>query len=146
MIQETWEYPYESPDLLPELNDYDWYHAFAFSSGESRGVANGKGGIPTWVRDDVHSGEAEPFSRLDVAEVYGKADGENDGAEWLVYGLLKDGRYFFISAGCDYTGWDCQSGGTAVVASTRELLERLGMTNEERIRMTPPEPSSEGVK
>ncbi len=30
--------------------------------------------------------------------------------EWRWIGRIPDGRWFLVEAGCDYTGWDCQSG------------------------------------
>jgi len=41
-----------------------------------------------------------------VAEVCG----ENDEFHWFWILKLKDGRYLYIRAWCDYSGWDCQSG------------------------------------
>lgn len=49
------------------------------------------------------------FARADVADLYLCIEGENDGAEWVAVGRLRDGRYFRASGGCDYTGWDCQA-------------------------------------
>jgi hypothetical protein len=36
--------------------------------------------------------------------------GHNDEDEWYWLGRLKDGRFFGAIGGCDFTGWDCQSG------------------------------------
>jgi hypothetical protein len=87
------------PDL--GLNDGDWGNVFAYS-GEP-GSADGEANI-----DAVPPGAEvalTPFTRWDVEEVLGKDEGENDGKNWIIYGRLKDGRYFFLTAGCDYTGW-----------------------------------------
>ena len=62
-------------------------------------------------------------------------EGANDGDDWICLGRLKTGRWFFLSAGCDYTGWDCQAGGRAYVSETRDLLERMAMTAEDRRRL-----------
>lgn len=35
--------------------------------------------------------------------------GENEGDEWRWIFVTHDSRYAFMSGGCDYTGWDCQS-------------------------------------
>jgi hypothetical protein len=51
-----------------------------------------------------------------------------------VYGRLKDGRWFLLAAGCDYTGWDCQAGGVAKIADSREELEQYGITDEQKAR------------
>jgi hypothetical protein len=49
--------------------------------------------------------DQSPFKRINVKEIIGLALGENDGPDWLLVGRLKDGRFAFIKAGCDYTGW-----------------------------------------
>lgn len=82
-----------------------------------------------WQCAFEHAGE---FGIKDVAEVLGFREGENDGANWLMYGVLNDGRYFYLSAGCDYTGWDCQGGGWGSTADTYESMVRLAMDEEGR--------------
>ncbi|MCP4900175.1 MAG: hypothetical protein GY906_24655 [bacterium] len=77
----------------------------------------------------------EPFCMHDVEEVYQYAIGENDGAAWLVVGKLSDGRYFFVSASCDYTGWGCRSGGTAYVERDLPTLMILGIDDGEHQRL-----------
>jgi hypothetical protein len=94
--------------------DYDWQQAFGFAT----------------------------FSLDDVAEVIKADEGQNDGDSWLAVGRLNDGRHFFLSAWCDYTGWDCQSGGGAEVADTLDNLIRWRMGDEDRARLgyaLPPE-------
>lgn len=44
-------------------------------------------------------------TREEVAEVLAAKEGSRGGSEWLMLGRLKDGRYFFVKASCDYTGW-----------------------------------------
>ncbi len=110
--------------MLQALDDYDWREAFAYAD-------------PEWVIGTANYGQkGATFDREDVVELGGVSCGENDGAEWIAFGRLKDGRWFFLSAGCDYTGWDCQAGGRSVCAETRELLEARAMTVEERLRMS----------
>jgi len=72
------------------------------------------------------------FTRDDVVEIYGIQEGENDADPWRVYGLLKDGRYFYLEAGCDYTGWGCQEDGRSWVNSTKEGIIKEGLTEEAR--------------
>jgi hypothetical protein len=49
--------------------------------------------------------------------------GENEGANWHWLVLLSSGRFAYITGGCDYTGWDCQSSCEAFEAdSLREVL------------------------
>jgi len=99
--------------MLPELDDYDWGQAFQYA-----------GEIPPsdWEDDDYMMLNGEPnidvaitslgfvkpfrFSRRDVAEVFAMSEGERDERPWIIYGKLKSGHYFYLEAGCDYTGWD----------------------------------------
>lgn len=116
------------PAMLPSLDSYDWAEVF----GE------GTGGNCTPIRPQPqppsYTGSQETFSRLDVAEIYGQEDGENDGPEWIIYGRLKDGRYFCARGGCDYTGWDCRASNSGDVAATRNDIVRFGLTQDERNR------------
>jgi hypothetical protein len=58
--------------------DYDWAYVFNYASG---------------------------FGVNDVEEVIASRNGESDGRDWCAVFHLKDGRYAYLSAGCDYTGW-----------------------------------------
>lgn len=74
----------------------DWKEAFAFADG---------------------------FTLDDVAEIVGSVDGDNDGDDWLAVGRLNSGVWFALSAGCDYSGWDCHAAGRSWAAETRETIE-----------------------
>lgn len=100
-------------DIPEKLSGYDWDAAFEYAN-------------PSRVIGDTEV-SAERFYREDVEYVYGAREGENDGDEWLVYGKLRDGRYFYLSAWCDYTGWGCQEGGESFVSSDYHMLIRFGM-------------------
>lgn len=92
---------------MEELKEsYDWQEAFKFAD----------------------------FSIDDVAEVLHQDEGYNDGDPWIMVGRLKDGRFFFLSAWCDYTGWDCQAGGSSETADTEEDLYKYHLGEEERRR------------
>lgn len=113
--------------MLKELDCYDWDEVF----GE------GSGGNCTAIEPDRAPGDpvlTTTFSREDVSLIKGQVEGENDGPDWIVWGQLKDGRWFIAMAGCDYTGWDCQASNHGSVASTEDGLIRFGMTDEERDR------------
>lgn len=99
--------------------DYDWKEAFVYAGT---------------IRTATGCSE-EPFGMDDVDVVLKASPGENDGPSWLMVGKLKDGRFFILDAGCDYTGWDCQAGGDASVAQSLAELIRMGMTNEHRERL-----------
>lgn len=119
--------------MLKELNgdEYsDWKYAFEYAgeSGEGYGSADIREALPG-------SGVSlEPLTREDVIKIIGMSEGENDGADWLCAGKLKDGRWFFLQAGCDYTGWDCQAGGSVAIAKTKKELLQYGISKEEKIR------------
>lgn len=48
---------------------------------------------------------------------------------------LKDGRFAFVSAGCDYTGWGCQDWGHTIIGPDEETMMRLGLGDEDRVRI-----------
>lgn len=100
-------------------DDYDWKEAFVYSNT----IRTATGCDPS------------PFDIDDVESVVAVSTGENDGDSWIMVGQLKDQRFFFLEAWCDYTGWDCQAGGDAQVADTLENLKRYGMTEEARDRL-----------
>jgi hypothetical protein len=62
------------------LEGYDWEEAFRYA--------------------------APHFTLADVADVIAAVEGENDGADWVAVVRLRDGRFGYVTAGCDYTGWD----------------------------------------
>ena len=78
--------------------------------------------------------------------IYAADEGENDGASWICAGKLKEGDYFFLTAWCDYTGWDCQAGGELFTNKSKKELERMNMSDEERTRLGIVLPEIEGVK
>jgi hypothetical protein len=103
-----------STDLNNMRENYDWREAFRYAS----------------------------FEFDDVASIIATDEGENDGRNWLAVGTLKDGQFFILSAGCDYTGWDCQAGGQSEVADTLDNLIRWRLGEEDRERLgfkLPPE-------
>lgn len=107
--------------MIDSIDGYDWHEAFAYA-GE-----DGGSGSADVARVDGATCSRAPFDREDVVEVVDASPGENDGPDWLCVGRLKDGRWFFLSAGCDYTGWDCQAGGRAVVAGDLATLVQRGI-------------------
>lgn len=103
--------------LSAMLNDYNWQEAFNYGPNPE-----------------------------DVAEIIATDEGYNDGDRWLAVGRMKDGRYFFLSAGCDYTGWDCQAWGDCEYAhSLPDLIRwRLGDADRSRLGYTLP-PETDGA-
>lgn len=118
-------------EILPELMGYDWTYVFSWSSNMNRSGNGCSAPEPAAPGIEI---SCEPFDESNVVELFGCVEGENDGPDWIAYGRLDDGRFFSIRAGCDYTGWDCRSGGSSNVAPTKELIEKLGLSDEERAR------------
>ncbi len=58
------------------------------------------------------------FNYSDVAGLIAEVPGHNDEDDWFWVGKLKNGKFFGARGGCDYTGWDCQSGCTYWIADT----------------------------
>ena len=71
----------------------------------------------------------------DVEEVIAASEGENDVASWLCVVRLRDRRFAFVDAWCDYTGWDCQAGASVWVHGDLDALVQFGCTREARERM-----------
>ena len=63
--------------------------------------------------------EYNSLDSSDLVEEILEITGENDEASW--HWIVKTTSGFaYISGGCDYTGWDCQSGAERFDAATRE--------------------------
>lgn len=116
------------------IDNYDWEKAFQYC-GEAEDESAGTGGVygsPSITVAAGSSAKPKGFQRKDVTRVVTWRDGENDGPPWLGIFALADGRYAFVDAGCDYTGWDCQASGRAVVSHDLEHLIQYGLTDEFR--------------
>lgn len=114
--------------MLKELEDYSWAEVFGEGTGGNCAPI-----CPELPPGD-HKTSTDTFSREDVAIIYGQVDGENDGPCWIVWGQLKDGRWFMAVGGCDLTGWDCQASNHGAVASAKTDIIRYGMTDDDRTR------------
>ena len=96
---------------IPEaIRGYDWEQVFGAAgeqAKESFSIYNP--GSPFLAVPPGHPDKDKPqpqFTRRDVAKIIAQAEGENDGADWICVGRLRDGRWFVVQGGCDYTGWD----------------------------------------
>lgn len=95
--------------MLEELEDGDWEEVFKYADKPK----------DCGVDDTVGS---HGFSREDVSKIYHLHLGGNDYDNWWLLCGLKDGRYAYITAWCDYTGWECQAGGESYVSDSLEHL------------------------
>lgn len=108
-------------DIETFSKNYNWRCAVKEASSEPDPIP-GYIGNCKWGMDDI---ESIPYS----------SEGENEGPCWLAILYLEDGRYVFMSAGCDYTGWDCQAGGRSLVSDDLGELIALGISLEEKERL-----------
>lgn len=70
-----------------------------------------------------------------ILEIIAHIDGENDGPNWHWLALLENGRVAYITGGCDYTGWDCQSHLDVFEEETIEnALRQVGEAEREQLR------------
>lgn len=103
----------------------DWRHVFSFANGTEGSPSVCEGGGRCSRKD---------FDAEDVTKVLAYDEGENDGPAWIIIVELRDSRFAFITAGCDFTGWECQSSGSAWVSNSLENLWKFGCTGEARGR------------
>lgn len=67
-----------------------------------------------------------------IQKHYWIVEGENDGDEWKSLGKLKNGNYFFFTAACDYTGFDCQGWMRLWVSKSFQTILDHAMSKEDR--------------
>lgn len=128
--------------MFTELDNYDWANVFGYAGEKSIGDKYENDNYEKWIyghgtpRLTIGADcNIDPFTREDVEDIIAMSNGFNDGDDWLGVFYLKDGRFAFIKAGCDYTGWDCRAGGDTYVSDTRENLIQFGMDDVSRIRL-----------
>lgn len=95
--------------MLKELeNDRSWRYVFEYAGTPAEPdywVTNAKGDGVVVLRCVNATCSTDPFGREDVVRIIGTVEGEPDTKDWEIAGQLRDGRWFYLSAGCDYTGW-----------------------------------------
>ena len=110
--------------------DYDWRNAWAYAGHRESTSEYLITPEPQVMAVDEDT-STNTFGLEDLDHLIGADWGINDERDWVCAGRLKDGRWFFLSAGCDYTGW----GGSATVVASRTQLLTMGMRKEEAARM-----------
>ena len=80
--------------------------------------------------------EVMNFGEEHIEEYFWIHPGENDEDAWHCLGRLKDqgkgSYYFYYTASCDYTGFDCQGSMRMFVSKDKKKLWEEGMTARER--------------
>ena len=109
---------------ITDLNTYDWEEAFKFSDGQNLDFLG-----------DNNQKNHIPFKISDIKKIISVSEGYNDGDNWIIFVKLKNGYYGFLSAGCDYTGWDCQASGFSYVSKSKKKIIRYGMGEDDRKRL-----------
>lgn len=66
----------------------------------------------------------ELFSYDDIYGVLAVVEGFNDGEPWHWIIKLKTGEDFYLTGGCDYTGWDCQSWAESILLNQNNSLRK----------------------
>jgi len=66
----------------------------------------------------------QSFTVDDIKKVLAVIEGENDGPAWHWILLLNDNRFIYLTGGCDYTGWDCQSSANHIVLGPEMPLHK----------------------
>lgn len=70
----------------------------------------------------------------DIKNILALIPGEADGPSWHWVVELHTGAFAVIIGWCDYTGWDCQSGGSMQIASTPEEAAKISEYSEQLIK------------
>lgn len=112
-------------------NDYDWIEAWSYADNVPRAQ---RASVPQ--KTEGYDGPLDAVTMDDVSEIIASSYDQNDGGtECLLVVRLKDGRYLYLTAGCDYTGWDCQSGGQSWLANDLDSIIQFGLGEHERMRL-----------
>lgn len=89
--------------MLALLDTHDWQEAFGYGTPRRCAAGHDHGPRETIVSEGVSEAA---FTREDVKRIIASVEGVGDAESWVICGQLFDGRFFALSAWCDYTGWD----------------------------------------
>lgn len=103
-------------------DDCDWQEAFKYAHEVSNPV----------TRETIKY--ENPIE--EVAYVVAISEGSNDGPEWVGIFLMKDGKFLFLAAGCDYSGWGCQASGHAEWHNSLKTLWSCITVDDHRERLS----------
>lgn len=93
--------------MIFEISNFDWEEAFKYA----------------------------PFTRDDVAAAVTLVEGQNDSDSWVGIFCLNDGKFGYLTAWCDYTGWGCQESGHGDTRLNLEDVIRELCTEDDRKRL-----------
>lgn len=67
-----------------------------------------------------------PFKIKEIKEIVACIPGAADGYAWHYVCKLKNKKWGYVTAWCDYTGWGCQENGNGKIYSTKkDLIDAL---------------------
>lgn len=87
---------------------------------------------PVIDEEEIDIPEKDMLDHSKFEKVYYYREGENDGENWTFLVKHTNGYYIFFDAGCDYTGFDCQGGGSITYSLEGQKMWELGLTDEYR--------------
>lgn len=90
---------------------------------------------PLMFDDESDVTESDMLDYTQFETVYFVRPGCNDGENWTFLIRHRNGYYVFFDAGCDYTGFDCQGGGSITYSRDGEKMWSLGLTDEMRMQL-----------
>ena len=97
--------------------------------------------LSSYLQRDGHWTTHDPLRILDTLKddllfdletIYAFQEGENDNEEWILLGQAQSGYYVFMEARCDYTGFDCQGGGTVALTDDWDKMWNYYMDENSR--------------
>lgn len=68
---------------------------------------------------------------INIEEIYFYQNGENDEMQWIIIGKSSD-YFIYFTAGCDYTGFDCQGGGELCYSKEWSILWNMYISDCDR--------------
>jgi len=84
--------------------DYDWGEVLSYAGKDSCEQGEQKPPMASPVSDATM--DCSVFGMEDVKDVICVSAGMKEEDSWLCILELRDGRFAYIEACCDYTGWD----------------------------------------
>jgi len=60
----------------------------------------------------------QSFGTADIKKILAVIEGVRDEYNWSWIIELKNGKFVYMTGGCDYTGWDCQSWANSTIYNT----------------------------
>lgn len=82
--------------------------------------------------EDTTISEKDMLDCNQFEKIYYAKAGMNDEEDWTFLVKHKLGYYVYFVAGCDYTGFDCQGGGSITYGLDGKQMWLLGLTNDMR--------------